>query len=160
MKNVKLLVLFMFVFVGIGFSQVTEEEVSMSAGVNNAFLIDLENASDKMAENVWKSYMKAYGKTKKDRKSKEWRSEGIVIPTIDPINSINLTGKFEKLNSSSRAYLWLQMDDSFIHSESHMDQTRGVKKFLEDYAIEVQKSVVQEELDEEEKKIKNLNKDL
>ena len=141
MKTVKLFVLLMFVFVGIGISQVTEEETSMSSGVNNAFLIDLENANAKMAENVWKSYMKSYGKTKKDRKSKEWRSESIIIPSIDPTYAINMTGKFEKLNNSSRAYLWLQMDDSFIHSESHMKEARGVKKFLEDYAIEVQKAV-------------------
>ena len=160
MKTIKLLVLFIFVFAGAAISQVIEEETSMSAGVHNAFVIDLYNANTKMAENVWKNYMKSFGKTKRDRKSKEWRSEAIVIPSVDPSYNVNLTGKFESLSNSSRAYVWLQMDDQFIDSDSHTNEARGVKVFLEDFAIEVEKAIVEEELDEEAKKLKDLSKDL
>lgn len=141
-------------------AQVFEEESTMSEGVFNAFIIDLKDADTKMAENVWKDYIKAFGKTKKDRKSKEWRSESIIIPSIDPAYNVNLTAKIEDLNNDSRAYIWLRMDGEFINSEAYTDEARGLKVFMEDYALEVKKAIIEEELKEEDKNLKNLEKDL
>ena len=159
MKSIKLAGLLCLFFSGISFAQVTEEESTKSDGKHNAFVIDL-NADSKMSENVWKSYIGKIGKTKRDRKSKEWRSESIVIPAVASGYNVNLTGKFEDLKGSSRVYVWLRMDGKYINSEDYTNEARGVKSFLEEYAIEVEKAVVQKEVEEEEKMLKGFEKDL
>jgi hypothetical protein len=141
-------------------AQVIEEESTMSEGVNNAFIIVLNNANTKVAEDVWKDYIKRFGKTKRDRKSKEWRSESIIIPAISPTLYVNLTVRFEDLSNSSRAYAWFKMDGNYITSEMNVDEARGIKVFLEDFEVEAEKAVVQQELDDEAKTLNDLEKDL
>ena len=160
MKPTKLII-FLFLLISTAVSaQVVEQDATMSEGVKNAFVIDLANADAKMAENVWKNYIKSFGKSKKDRKTKEWRSESIIIPSVDPSASFMLIGKFEKLNNSSRAYVWLKNSEEYLTSAAYTSEARGIKVFLEDYALEVEKAVIQEELDGEAKVLKGLEKDL
>ena len=113
MNTIKLIALFILINISL-LAQVTEEETSMSEGVHNAFIIDLDDANTKLAESVWKSYVGKMGKTKRDRKSKEWRSESIVIPAVDNGYATSLTGKFEDLRGNSRVYVWLRMDGNYI----------------------------------------------
>lgn len=159
MNFIKLTTLFLLINVTL-YAQVTEEQTSMSDGVRNAFIIDLDDANTKLAENVWKSYVGKIGKTKRDRKSKEWRSESIVIPAVDNSYNVNLTGKFEDLRGNARAYVWLRMDGSYINSEDYTNEARGVKTFLEDYALEVKKAAIGKEVEYEQKELKALEKDL
>ncbi|MEE9373596.1 MAG: hypothetical protein V3V00_11145 [Saprospiraceae bacterium] len=141
-------------------AQVIEERASMSEGVQNAFVIELEGANKKIAEKVWKQYIGKIGKTKRNRKSKEWRSKSIVIPAIDNNYNVNLTGKFEDLRGNSRAYVWLKMDGNFINSEDYTNEARGIKEFLEEYALNVKKAVIGKEVEEEQKRLKSVEKGL
>lgn len=141
-------------------SQVIEERSSMSEGVHNAFVIELEGADRKTAENVWKNYIGAIGKTKRNRKTKEWVSESIIIPAVDDDYNVQLIGKFEDLRGNSRIHVWLKMDGNFINSEDYTNESRGMKDFLEEYALDVKKAVIGKEVEEEQKKLNNIEKDL
>ena len=160
MSLLKLIPILTFLFPALLFGQVIEEKASMSEGVQNAFVIELEGADRKMAENVWKEYIGQFGKTKRDRKSKEWRSPAIILPAIDDDYNINLTGKFEDLRGNSRIYAWVKMDGNFINSDEFTNEARGMKDFLEEYSLEVRKAVIGKEVEEEQKRLNGLEKDL
>lgn len=141
-------------------AQVIEERSSMSEGVHSAFVIELEGADRKLAENEWKDYIGEFGKTKRNRKTKEWVSESIVIPAVDDSYNVQLIGKFEDLRGNSRIQVWLKIDGNFITSEDYTDEARGMKEFLEEYALDVKKAVISKEVEEEQKRLKSIEKDL
>ena len=141
-------------------AQVIEERASMSEGVHNAFVIELEGAERKKAENVWKDYVGEMGKTKRNRKTKEWVSESIIIPSIDSDYNVQLIGSFEDLRGNSRLHVWVKMDGNFINSEDYTEEARGLKEFMEDYALQVRKAVINDEVEEEQKRLKSMEKDL
>lgn len=159
MNKIHILILFAFMSFSM-YGQVIEQQESMSEGLQNAFVIDLKGADKKITEDVWKKYIGQYGKTKRDRKSKEWRSEAITIPAVDDSYQVNLFGKIEDLGGNSRLYVWLKMDSEFIDSERYTNESRGMKELLEDVALEVERASIRKEAEAEQKALNSLEKDL
>jgi len=160
MKYLKLTVIISLFIPSFLLSQVIEETASMKEGAHNAFVIELEGADKKVAEEVWKKMIGQHGKVKRDRKAKEWKSESIILPSIKKNYNINVTAKVEDLRGNARLYTWIKMDGNFINSDENTDEARGVKELLEEYALEVEKAMIAKEVEWEQKKLNDLDKDL
>lgn len=164
MKIYTTIVLALFLILGhqssVSAQKVYEDDVSMSLGIKNALIIELEGSDDKIAEKIWKEYIKDYGKTKKNKKANEWYSQQITVPSIDGATPIDIYVKFDENRDMTRAYLWIDLGGEFLNSLNHEDKTVGAEDFLVEYAKDVRKYVIGEEIKDEEKKLKNLNDDL
>lgn len=140
--------------------KVYEDDITMSLGTKNAFFVEIEGSDDNTAEKIWKDYIKSYGKTKKNKKAKEWYSQQVPIPAINGASPVDLYVKFEELKDMTRAYLWVDLGGEFANSVENEKQTDGIEEFIKGYYEETRKYIVGKEIKEEEDNLKDLEKDL
>lgn len=144
--------------------QIAESERSLvSKGVSsNSLTVELPGANEKTALKVWKDFIKEHGaKAKKQKKTGEWYSEGASIEAVNGENPVNVTAKVDKNSTGSTLTLWIGMsDDLYVSSAAFPNDYAGAENFLAEYTKEVQRTLTKMELEEEEKKLKNLKKEL
>jgi len=141
-------------------AQVTEDIVRMSQGEHNAFIVTHDGADRKMVEKTWKSFMKEYGKVKHDKKSKEYYSVETDIPFISKSDNLQVFMKYEERRDQTTSYFFFYDGSGFVNPDDYPDESLQAEKFVQEYYFEVEKYVINEFLEEEEKKLKNLEKDL
>jgi len=159
MKNI-LLALFISVFaLPLMAQDIREVDKTISLGSQPAFVINHPNATVKMAEKAWEAHIKKNGKVKKNRKSKEFESMGVYI---NMISSSNLDVYFiaEKGADMATSYIFFDNGEAFITSANDQEAADGIYEFLTPFVYDVEKLVVQEELENEEKSLKALGRDL
>lgn len=160
MKSLNLLIA-LFTTISLSLSaQIIEKDLRMSSGVQNALVVELNGADDKRSEKIWKSFTKEYGKLQRDKKMDEFFLLDIIIPAIDPEYAVTVFTKFDEYDDMTRASFWFKMDDRFLNSIDDEEEIDGADAFLTDYSIEVEKTVIKDQLDDEEKTLKNFKKDL
>ncbi len=157
----KLLLSFLFAAGWIAlFGQVETGDHSMSEGVQSALFVELPGADKKMAEKIWRSYAKSFGKVENNRKAKEIMLMEAVVPAIDVEGPLTVYTKFDEYDKMTRAFFWLKSGDEFITDMGNSEAISGATVFINEYTLQVEKEVIKEELEEEEKVLKNLQKDL
>ena len=161
MKNKILIsVLFMLGSLSILFGQkIVEKKMTMSLGPQNSFFVEVDGGDKKMAEKVFETYVKPFGKIKYNRKAKESYMMGTVIPLINGGNAFDLYVKFDDGKDQSTTFIWVDINKSFVGTQKNPQISKGINQFLTDYYVEVRKEVVAEELKNEEKNLSNLEKD-
>ncbi len=162
MKKHFLLIVGLFLsIVTIATAQVTEEAKDMKMGVNNALVIEVDNANRKTAEKVWKDMMKKYrGKTKKKRKDAQWTTEKVRLSTITGQESANLYAQIEEEDNVVSLALWVPNGEDYVSADSHPEAYAAAEKLLEDYALEVRIAVVEEEFKSKARILESYQKDL
>lgn len=139
---------------------VQEDELAMSKGANNAITITLPGANAKKAASVWKSYAKSFrAKTKKVKGRNEWLSDDARLPDVSE-NSIDVYATFDEAGDGSRATVWMDLGGAYLSSREHNSGYGGAVEMLEEYAKEVGKSVAEDQLKQEEKALKALEKEM
>ncbi len=141
-------------------SQVTEDIVRMSQGEHNAYIITMEGADRKMVEKTWKDYMKEYGKVKHDKKSKEYYSVKTDIPFVSRSENLQVFLKYEERRGQTTGYIFFYDGSGFVNPDDYPDESLQAEKFVEEYYYEVEKYVINKFLEDEEDKLKDLEKDL
>ena len=162
MKNVLYLLtgLFFISFLPMASAQeIFEDEKSMSLGVQNSYFVEIENADRKLAEKMWKEYIKDYGKTKNNKKAKEWNTLETRVPAISTSEDMDIYTKFEEMGSMTRVYFWFDIGGAFVDTDDYGSEAKGAEMFIKEYAITVKKEVIAKELKDQEKVLKNLRKD-
>ncbi len=159
-ERLQLILLFLIATVTFSLAQVSEEEKAMSMGVNNAIVVEIPETNEKMAERVWKDFMKAYGKTKRNRKADEWRTENATISAFNDSNPVNIYAHIQGDEEEVELAMWVPLEDGFLSSSSHPEGYKAAEKMLNDYALEVRIETVKEALEKEEKTLSKLEKDL
>ena len=160
MKNFILCLLVSIFSFNAGWTQVVEKDMRMSAGIQNALIVELKGADKKRAEKIWKEFSKDFGKLERDKKMDEYFLSNVRMPSIDANNPVTLYTKFDEYGDMTRAYFWIKREDAFLNSIDHEAEINGADAVLTDFSYEVQKSVIKDELEGEEKNLKNLQKDL
>ena len=140
------------------FGQITEREKPMTTGIHNALTLEIPDTKRKFAENLWKKYTKTFGgKTKRNRKSKEYFSENASIPGI---STVNIYSSLEEDGNSTALSVWIDMGDEFLSSYTHSDEYTDAEKMLMEFGLEVLREKVRMELEDEEDQMKRLAKRL
>lgn len=163
MRNL-FLIIFMTCFATFGFSQmeeITESKETMKKGTFNAIVVELPNADDKVALKVWKSFIKGYGaKAKKVKKSKEYLASGAIIGGLNNSENVDVYAKVQEKGDDSELIVWIEMGEFYVSSGSFPSDYTAAVKVLEDYVIEVAKELVNIEIQDEEKKMKKMEKEM
>lgn len=139
---------------------VAEEVRGMNLGANNAVILTLPQYKQKMAEGVWKDYLKEFdGKTRRVKKSKESFTDDASIPFISS-NTVDLYSIVESNGAGSRVVLWTDLGGSFLNSDDHQEAYEGMMVFLEGYQKELNVEQIGLELKMEEDELKDMEKNL
>ncbi len=141
-------------------AQVSERSTTMSLGNKNAFTIDLDGADRKMTEKLWKNYLKPFGEVERNKKAKEFYVNQTKVPAIPSSGPVTIYGRIDEGSDMSSLTVWVDNGSMFISSDESPSEANGVEVFLINFSHIVQKEVIGKELEEEEKRLKNFNKDL
>lgn len=143
----------------LGAQSIDESERTMSLGKQNAYSMDIENASAKLTEKVFKEYMKDYGKLKRNKKAKEWyTSKPVRIATISG-SELSLYASIDERSNMTAFTLWVDNGGNFINSNEYPRESQAVENFMEDIHLAVTRRVIELELKDQEKMLKGLEKD-
>lgn len=141
--------------------QITESTRSMNMGSQNALILEIPNADDKLVEKWWKQYMKDYdAKTKRVKGSDEELSDDADIPGIGAGNTVDVYSLTERSGNGVRQVVWFDLGGAFLSSQMHGDRYVEGEKFMMRFGLYVTKEMIQIELKEEEKRMKDLESDL
>lgn len=154
---------FLALFLGLGFTSaqnVNEKETSMSLGKHTAFVMEIDGADEDIVEDVWKKFIKDFGKGKRNKKAKEYYSIGAQVPTIAGSEKIDLYAKFDERVGLTSVYLWVDMGAGFINSDENPSESQGAEEFLEKFYLEVKNKAITEEMKDQEKVLKKMDKEL
>jgi len=139
---------------------VNEISKSMSLGKQTGFQIDIDGADEDITEDVWKEFMKDYGKTKRNKKAREYYAVGTRVPLISGANNVDLYIRFDERVNMTTATLWVDMGESFVNSDEHPKEAQGAQDFLTDFYLAVKREAIQEEMKEQEKVMEKMEKEL
>ena len=140
---------------------VEESKVSLSVGSQNAYVIEVEGADKKMTERVWKDFVKDMdAKVKKNKKAKEFYSEKVRVNGVNNGTPIDLYMKVFERRGLVEIYVAGDRGDAFISSNDTPDDTEPMMYMVEQFSYELQRKVTEKILEEQEKLLKNLQKDL
>lgn len=158
MKNIITTIILAFSAASAFAQYVEMGEKPMSTGVNDAFTVDILGADEKAVQKEWSDFMKDFsGKTKRDRKSGEMRTERAAIGGIggDVIAYATTT----ELGSKVKHTAWFESDGMFVSSG---DKTKAdiIVGVMERFIIHMKRVQIEEELDAEEKAMKDLQREL
>jgi hypothetical protein len=145
---------------GFGQNNVKFMDKTMSLGNKPGFYVEVEGYDDKSTSKAWEDFVKPYGKPKFNKKSGEYYLNKVSIPAINGSNLIDVYTKVEGNKTQSTTYLWIDLGGAFASPTDHEGQSAGIRTFLNDFFVFARKRAVSDELKAEEKKQKDLEKDL
>lgn len=157
----KLLLLF-FLISNIGKAQdtlkVEEMSRSFSLGARNAFVIEIPQPDYKKALSNWKNYLKKQSKRTLTEKNGEVAlAKGPLMPVSGDSISI-----FSTLNAGETklklSVFFMMEDSSFLSSATNSEKSEAAIKFVRTFGVSEYKNAVNNELLEEQDKLKTLEK--
>ncbi len=138
---------------------VTEAPVSFSMGTQPAFTITLQDADLDEAEKVLKKYMKDYkGKYGGSPKSEIMVDDAEIRAMSD--NTVDIYIKMYEASTDVRFSAAFDLGGAYVTSEGHPDAADAAEQVVKDYAMAYYKERTEQELDAEEDKLKDLEKEL
>lgn len=160
MKQPIVTLLFVLFCFSISFGQVEEAQKPMSTGVENSLSIIIPGAKAKTVEKLWKKQLKSYkAKTKKMRKTKELFTDDAAIPQLSS-NDVDVYAKVVETSDEVLFSVWFDLGGGFLSSETHPEKYGEAEKMLLLFALEVSKTVIKGELDNEQDVLKKYGKQL
>lgn len=141
--------------------QVHEGQREFIDGASNALTVDLPEIKSRTAEKIWKDYIDKFGgKTKKNRDMKGYQTEETEIYAIGGLQKMNVYARVEDDHDRVTLTAWFETPKGMLRSDSHSKAYSAAVQFLQDYALEVKIAQVEEEVEDEEKVLKNLEREM
>lgn len=143
---------------------VTNKSVTMSKGEQPAYIVEIPQGDyDDVVDN-WTKHIRQNTKEKVVEVGNEIIISGTQIDEISP-EPINIYSAIINSDSTLKLVAVFEIDSVFFNYEenSTVDNERihsHIQHFMKDFAVDEYKKAVEEELDAEVKKLKDLNKDL
>lgn len=159
----RFILLFTLFVGGISFinaQSVNETTKSMSLGKQAGFQIDIDGADEDLTEDVWKDYIKDFGKGKRNKKAKEYYSVGAKVPLINGANELDLYINFDERVNMTTVTLWVDLGNGFVNSDEYPKEAQGAEEFLNNFYLAVKKEAIGEEMKKQEKIMNKMEKEL
>ncbi|MEM8526725.1 MAG: hypothetical protein AAGG68_18945 [Bacteroidota bacterium] len=132
----------------------------MSAGSNNALTMAIPGADKKKVEHVWKEFSKDFkARTKRDRKSGMYFSDDAKLRSLSG-NDIDVYARFDEGGSGTVATVWFDLGGAYLASETHESSYEEAEELMTRFANAVGKSMAEDNVHDQEKILKGMNKEL
>ena len=149
------------IFSGSIFGQIVEAEKVMSAGANNALILEIPDADDKIVSKVWKSFAKSHdAKVKKVKKSDDFITQSPKMSGLTSEGLKNIFVRCDQKGDNVEFHAWFELDDQFLNSYHHPEAFDEAQKVMLNFGLEVAKEYTIMELEGEEKELKKMNSHL
>ncbi len=156
MKNFLLVLVLLNFNIHLLTSQSQEVNRQMSLGIQNGISVSIPNADDKLINKIWKKYTDDYGKLNKNKKAKEVFIEGAKIKSIFGELPMDLYAVIEEQS----IIVFFDIKSGFLGSKDHPKEFAEAQRFITEFGYEVQREQVRVELEDEQDKLKQFEKNL
>ncbi len=136
---------------------ITEAEKEMSAGTKNGFVTVIPQANGKEVTDEWKKYVRKDTKAKPEDVNGEVKIIGAVNKNISSF-PINVFAKILETGEGVQLTVWVAEGEIFVSSKTSSDKSVAVQKYIHDFAAQEYRDAVKKEVDNEQKKAKDLEK--
>lgn len=127
----------------------------------NAIIIELPGVPERTADKIWQDYIRDNGgRLRRDRNIKGSVANDIAIHSVAGHQKFNLYSRFESTKTKTTLITWFELPGGFLRSEQDAIGYRGASEFLQNYGVRIRAAEVEDEFKEEEKNLRNLERDL
>lgn len=144
-------------------AQITMADEEMSQGIQPAFIVELETDDSRLVSKVWDKFMDDYGGRTKRVKGGggEQLTTGANIAAINAGKPMEIYSKTEKSKDGITTHkVWIKVGDAFLDKYNNPEAYQEAVKVLQNFILEVRIAKTNEELDDAEKKLRQLENDL
>ncbi|MFK8165131.1 MAG: coiled-coil domain-containing protein [Lewinella sp.] len=144
-------------------AQVTSQRMTMSRGANDAMILELPSADEKMVGKLWPDWLKDNFKvkTKRVKKTKNELSHlNFSIPGVSTGTKLDMYSSIRTSGGGSELTVWIATTDGYISPEIGSGRYIEAEKMLMRFALAVSKAQIEMQIEEEEKALKDLEKEL
>jgi DNA repair exonuclease SbcCD ATPase subunit len=157
--------LFLLVFAGSNIlsAQVSSQRMSMSRGSNDALILELPTADEKLVSKLWPDWLKENYevRTKKVKKTKgEQQSLNFSIPGVSAGGNVDMYSMVRTSGGGSELIVWIATTDGYLSPELGSGRYLEAEKMLMRYALAVSRTQIEMQIEEEEKTLKDMEKEL
>jgi len=138
--------------------KVIEVKAKMSQGVRNGLSVNIPVATDKSTEKSWKKLMKGYNAKLSSSKG-DLFADNAMISSIST-NTMDVYAKIIKTNEGAKVTFFFNLGGVFLNSSEHSAMYPKAKRIVYNFAIVAAKDAVGDQLADEQKVQKKLEKDL
>lgn len=138
---------------------VLETTKLMNKGEQPGLIVDIPQASTKNVERDWTKLMKKGSKAKVEKDKGHLYIEGVSLEAVAP-DPINVYTQLLETGDGTRLTVFFEIYGSFLSKVEDEDKFTIAKKIVRNFGVEAYKSAVENELKEEEKKLKNFESEL
>lgn len=143
------------------YCQIKESIDRNSQGLHNSFSIVLQQVDHKLANQLWRDYIKKYGgKYKWDRKALEHQISGAIIGNISPNIPIDLIATVKTLGHDQVLTVWVFANNEWVESQKHPEWFEAIELQLQHFAKEVSREKLKLQIKEEERNLSKIESDL
>lgn len=161
--SLSFLVLLVFAGSEVLTAQVSSQRMSMSRGNNDAMILELPTADEKLVGKLWPDWLKDNYKvkTKKVKKTKdEMASLNFSIPGVSTGGKVDMYCNIRTSGSGSELIVWIATTDGYMSPELGSSRYIESEKMLMRFALAVSRAQIELEIDDQEKALKDLEKEL
>lgn len=160
-----LTLLFLLLFTGsqVMDAQVTSQRMAHSRGNNDAIILELPTADEKMVSKLWPDWLKDNYKvkTKKVKKTKgELQHLNFSIPGVSTGGKVDMYSMTRQSGSGSEVMIWIATPEGYISPEMDSGRYVEAEKMMMRFALAVSRAQIEMQIEEEEKMLKDLEKEL
>ena len=144
-------------------AQVSSQRMSHSRGNNDALILELPTAGDKMVNKIWGDWLKDNYKVKTKKVKKgdgEMAHLNFSIPGVSVGSKVDMYSKIRRSGSGSEVMIWIATPDGYISPELDPSRYVEAEKMMMRFALAVSRAQIEEEVEMEEKALKDLEKEL
>ena len=136
-------------------TKVEEKRENIGGGVNNALVVTIFSADVSEAEKEWKKMMKSAKAKVSGRK--EIFADDANLPYISD-NTIDVYAVFDQKKDDVYMVVAFDLGGSFLNSSDHKTQYKAAEKMIYDFAVDIAKQCIENNLKDEEKNLKLMEK--
>lgn len=150
----------LFLLSGCGFTEeLTEVQGESPEGRERAYIVSLEDTDTRVAKDVWSKFIK-------DHKGRLRRIKGSDIEVAPAVeisgfsDKVTVKSGFRDQGRDTELQLWFVRDERYLNPNSDQTAFDIIDRFVEQYRSSLESAQIQNEVDDEQKKLKQLEKDL
>jgi hypothetical protein len=136
---------------------ISETTKNMSLGTQNCYVMLIPKAAVNDVLGDWKKYIKKDSKSKPADNNGETSILGAFSKNISP-SPINIYATFLETSDGVQISAWFSDGANFISTQSNSDRSVAVQNYLHNFGVQEYKDAVKYQLDQEQKKQKDLEK--
>ena len=145
-------------------AQVTSQQLLMSRGNNDALTLELPGTEAKQVDGLWQDWLKDTYKvrTSKTKKAKngELSSLNFGLPGVSAGGKVDMYSTVNKVGDGSELTVWIATPRGYVSPDLDSGQYLEAEKMLMNFALEVSRSQISDDVSTQEDNLKNLEKEL